>query len=58
MLADGILQCGAALAEFLADFTFAFENQQRVREGVIANDVAGSSNLTDDLRTLLHVPPD
>ena len=39
--ANGILQCGAALSEFATDFGLAFENQQRVGESVVGDDVAG-----------------
>ena len=46
------------MAEFLADFSFAFEGEQRMREGVVADDVAGVDNFAGDFRTLLHVASD
>src|ERR1700730_3164945 len=38
MLADRAPQGGATVSEFLANVRCALENQQRVREGVVAND--------------------
>ncbi len=58
MLADGILECGFTLGEFLPDFRFGFEYEKRMGEGVIADDVAGLDNFSGDLRMLTHVAAD
>ena len=58
MLADGILQRRPAIGKFLANFFCAFEDQQRMREGVVAHDVAGLNDLANDFRTLPHVATD
>ena len=49
---------GAALGEFLSDFCFAFEDQKRMGEGVIADDVAGFDDFAGEFRTLLDVASD
>ncbi len=53
-----ILQSRAALLKLAPDVTFAFESEQRMREGVIADDVAGLDNLAGDFRALLYVASD
>jgi hypothetical protein len=53
--AHGVFDCGAAVEEFAADFFLAFENQQRMREGVVADEVTRIGNSTCDIGTLLHV---
>ena len=57
-LAHGILECKTAFGELLPDFCFAFESQQGMREGVVADDVARAFNFADDFRTLLDVASD
>jgi len=57
-LAHGILECGTAFGELLPDFCFAFEGQQGMREGVVADDVARAFNFADNFRTLLDVASD
>lgn len=56
--ADRILQRGLAFRELPSDFCFAFEGQQRMRESVIADGVAGLDKLTCDFGTLPHVASD
>jgi hypothetical protein len=57
-LTGGILQHGGAARELVADFGGAFEGEQRVSIGVIADDVAGVENLADDFGALLSVAAD
>lgn len=55
MLANGVLDRSAAVGQLLPDFRSAFENQQRVGEGVIADDVSGFHEFADDVGALLRV---
>ncbi len=53
--ADRILQSIAALGEFLPDFGFALEDQKRMSEGVVTDNVAGLDDLAGNLGLLLDV---
>src|SRR6202140_1202982 len=58
MPANGALQCVAAFGKFLSNFASAFEDQQWMREGVVAHDVSGFDDLPYDFRPLLHIASD
>jgi hypothetical protein len=58
MLANSALQCVAAFGEFLSNLASALEDQQWMREGVVAHDVSGFDDLPHDFRLLLHVASD
>ena len=53
--ANRILQSIAALSEFLPDLGFALEDQKRMGEGVVADNVAGLDDRAGNLRLLLDV---
>ena len=58
MAADCILESGATLIEFAADFRVALEDQCGMSEGVVTDDMAGLSDGTGDYRKLADVTSD
>src|SRR5580700_4220002 len=58
MLSDGVFEGRAAGGEFLANFSRAFESQERMCEGVVADDVAGLDDFAGELGALLDIPSD
>lgn len=58
VLTGGVLDGVATLGEFLPDFTFAFERQQRMGKGVVADGVAGLQDFADDFRALADIAAD
>jgi hypothetical protein len=55
MRTDGIVQRGTAVVEFFAKVGSTFENQKRMREGVIANRVSGIDEFANEIGTLTNV---
>jgi len=58
MSADGFQDGGAALGEFTTDLGFGFDDEQRMSEGVVADEVAGSGDFAGDFGALLNVAAD
>jgi len=58
MGADCIVNGGAAVLEFAADFRVALEDQRRVSEGVVTDDVAGLSDGAGNFRFLVDITSD
>jgi len=58
MLADGVLQCAAAIKELLAGLGGGFEDETRMGERVIADDVSGLRHRERYIGTLPHVASD
>src|ERR1700688_617644 len=58
MPANGALQCVAAFGKFLSNFASALEDQQWMREGMVAHDVSGFDDLPYDFRPFLHIASD
>jgi len=58
MFANCVFESRAAGGEFLANFSRAFESQQGMGEGVVADDVAGLDDLAGELGALVDVASD
>jgi hypothetical protein len=58
VFADGIAQGRATIGEFLTHIGAALKSQERMREGVIANDVSAFDEFLDDVGTLLCIASD
>ena len=58
MLADGVLQRPMAVKQLLARLRFRFEDQQRMRERVVADDVSCLRHRARNIGALLHVASD
>ncbi len=58
MLADGVLQSLMAVGELRARLGCRFENEQRMRERVIADDVSCLRHRARNIGALLHVAAD
>src|SRR3977135_4453412 len=58
MFAHGVTQSGVALRQFLSNLSFAFKDQQGMRESVVADGVAGLGDFAGACRTLMRVLAD
>src|SRR5580704_5894432 len=58
LLADRVVQSGAAIEKLLLDLGLALEGEQGMSKGVIADDVASRGNFASNFGALLHVPSD
>jgi hypothetical protein len=58
VLSDGIFNGGVAGSEFLANFSGAFERQEGMRQGVVANKVSGFRDFAGEVGALLDVAAD
>src|ERR1035441_6171355 len=58
MLSDCVLQGGAAVREFLSNFSDVLQSQEWMRERVVAHNMAGIDDLARDLGTLPDVASD
>src|ERR1700756_1963272 len=58
MLANSVLQCVAAFGKFSSNFASAFEDEQGMREGMVAHEVSGFDDLPYYFRPLLHKASD
>ena len=57
-MAEGVAQRCVAVGKLAANFGVAFESQQGMGEGVVADDVAGFDDLAGNFGTLLDVASD